>query len=122
MSVKLEVGKWYVDGEGVRWCIGMQVPHPSAPCYEFYGYNDQGKARAWCKDGCFLTTGSDVKDLIREWKEPRSIKVDVYMMESCGEVYKAARDPGQPPPRDKVIGKKTITINEGDGMEEKSCQ
>lgn len=115
-TLKLEVGKKYKARSG--------------RIYEVYSYH-QTKGLFICgnegsqdsltwrhPDGTTLYKSADrtndMGDFVSEYKEPRTREITIYLQEhqngavSCNTVYSLSQ---------KLIGKKTVTVTEGEGLE-----
>lgn len=66
MSIKLEVGKTYLNRVGEKVTIHKYEPSPSFP---FIGIYENGDQRYFKKDGSWALIGTSTKDLICEIEE-----------------------------------------------------
>ena len=117
--MKLEQGKWYETACGSRAFVELIRDWLSESCTaKCVGFREPEKGiRLHCTWNLYGESSPILKraadDIVAEWHESVEATVTVYLYESTlGDTFATtAISTGKP------IGKKTVTVREGDGMD-----
>lgn len=113
----IEVNKWYRTRDGRRAFVIGRAPdecHRKFPLIGLVPSEDGAYCLiSWTDGGTEYTTDNSCSDLVSEWREPVSREVTVYLLRTAGGIVYAVFGGDIT----NAIAKKTITITEGEGME-----
>ena len=117
--MKIEAGRFYRTRDGRKaYVAAIGNPLNAKDLYPAIGFmeGEHGLEGTWTTCGRYMDKREDHdSDLIAEWREPESMSMDLYLVKtSCGKVTTIHLTPDVP--GWTVIGKKTATITEGEGM------
>ena len=112
--MKLEQGKWYETEFGDKAFVELIRDWvPEYDCKKCSGFTEIDGMKYACDWNLHGKGYGNCAGLVSEWHEPVEATVTVYLYKSTlGDTFATtAISTGQP------IGKKTVTVREGDGMD-----